>query len=119
MLLLTTEVPPTTPAERLARAVLSARRRRWRRRSDFARACGLSVRTILAIESGQPKHYRRATLAAVESALGWAPGDAERVMDGGDPTLDPELQHVVNSWPRLSPQVRAIVVGIVDDALAH
>lgn len=112
-------MPPKSPAERLAGAVLVARTRRWKHRAEFARACGLSVRTIVAIEHGESKQHRPATLAAIEQSLQWAPGDAERIMEGGRPTLDPELQHVINSWPSLSTQARAIIVGFVDDALAR
>lgn len=73
---------------------------------------------MVSIESGEPKDRHAATYAAIETALGWAAGDCERILSGGAPTADRALQYVINAWPRLAPQARAIVVGIVDDALA-
>lgn len=77
------------------------------------------MRTLLSIESGDPVHRQPGTYAVIEDALGWAHGDCEKILNGGRPTPDSDLQYVVNAWPRLSAQARAIVIGFVDDALAR
>lgn len=91
---------------------------RWPRRVDFANAASLSLSTISDIEHGVDKEYGPATRDKIERALHWAPGDIERIRDGALPTPEPELQHVINSWPQLHPQIRAAIVGMVDDALS-
>lgn len=71
----------------------------------FAAATGLSVRTINSIESGSSgSRPREATLARIEVALGWLPGSAERIVQGGRPrdAVDPLLARVIAAWPRLS-----------------
>lgn len=70
-----------------------------------AEATGLSPRTIQAIESGsRAGRPRDATLARIELALGWQPGSAERVVEGGRPreAVDPLLARVAAAWPQLS-----------------
>lgn len=57
----------------------------YRVRRDFAREVGLTDRTLGTLESGQ--HVGLDTLAAIEIGLVWAPGSAERVLDGGEPTV--------------------------------
>lgn len=73
----------------------------------------------MSIESGDPIERHASTYAVIEDVLGWAHGDCEKILHGGRPARDSELQYVTNAWPRLSPQVRAIIVGFVDDALAR
>lgn len=110
---------PDRSWHRLGQEIFAARTKRWSRRVDFAKACGLSVRTLVQIENGQPVEHHDETYAAIENCLGWAPGDCQRILEGGKPTADRELQHVINAWPRLGRQTRAIIVGFVDDALAN
>lgn len=104
--------------ERVGAAVQAARTPRWPRRADFAKAAGLSLSTISHIEHGVDKDYGRATRDKIERALHWAPGDIERIAEGGEPTQEPDLQHVIDCWWQLDVQVRAVIVGIVDDALS-
>lgn len=108
---------PSNPWSRVGDAIQEARLPLWPVRADFAHAARLSVSTVEDLEHGVPKDYSRATRAKVERALGWAPGDVDRILDGGEPTRDPLLQHVINAWPRLGTQAKAIIVGAVDDAL--
>jgi hypothetical protein len=103
--------------KRLGAMIEADRMHRWRRREDFAAVTRLSVSTILSIERGQMITRNHATKAAIEDAI-WAPGDFDKVLYGGWPTRERELQHVMNSWPKLSTQAKAMIVGMVDDALA-
>lgn len=109
---------PASSQRRLGVAVAQARTRHGWTLQDLADAAALAKSTVEHIEHGRDKQYRPLTLGKLEQALRWAPGDAQRIMDGGEPTTDPHLQHVVNSWPRLNAQVRAVIVGTVDDALS-
>lgn len=78
----------------------------------------VSVATILHIEQGIAKNYHAITRRKIERALYWSPGDIDRILQGGSPTIDGDLQYVINSWWKLSSQVKAIIVGNVDDALS-
>lgn len=89
-------------------------------RRDLAAAAGISERTLSELENG--RSVRRTTLAAVESALQWAPGTARRILTGTQPAAgsappaqfraapryrDPDLQRV---WESLAP------LGLTDEA---
>ena len=52
----------------------------------LANAAGLSRRTINVLLSPRPKDRLPYTIARIERALGWAPGDARRILEGGEPT---------------------------------
>ena len=99
--------------------VTRARSRRWRTRADFAAATGLSTRVLSDLETGRRQRYAPRTLAAVEAALGWAPGTCERVAQGGRVRMemDESLQRVLDAWPRLSPDARVLVAEMVEKAL--
>lgn len=71
----------------------------------LAEATGLSPRTIQTIESGsRTGRPRDTTLSKIELALGWQPGSADRIVEGGRPRAeaDPLLARVVAAWPQLS-----------------
>lgn len=74
--------------KRLASHVVSARvQAGYPRRTQFVAALKeagtqISGRTIGKLELGQP--VSDATLRAVESLLGWVPGDADTLLDGGE-----------------------------------
>lgn len=59
-----------------------------------------------------------ATLAAVEVALGWAPGSCLRVVQGGrvHRLEDPLLARLVEMWPRLSRETHALLVELAERA---
>lgn len=58
-------------------------------RGALAEVSNLSVRTIDQIENGVKTSYTRQTLWKLDEALGWERGSAQRVLDGGEPTLLP------------------------------
>lgn len=103
---------------RLGKVIEAERKPRWRRRGDFADACGLSLRTITQIERHERTNFTDETLQAVEVTLGWAPGSAARVRAGLPPRRieDPDLARVRALWPRLSAEARRMVVAAVEAA---
>lgn len=54
--------------------------------AEAAAAGGLSEPVWGLLERGQQERPRARSLAAVERALRWAPGSAQAVIDGADPT---------------------------------
>jgi transcriptional regulator with XRE-family HTH domain len=54
-------------------------------RNAFANAIGISDNTLAKLERGES--VRRDTLMTVENALGWRPGSANAILDGGEPDL--------------------------------
>jgi transcriptional regulator with XRE-family HTH domain len=104
---------------RLGERVYAERSRRWRTRADFADACGLSVRTLGALENAERTNFGPDVLAAVEAALGWEIGDARRVGQGREPRrrVDPRLNHLLDLWPHLSPDAQRLVVEFAERAL--
>lgn len=74
-----------TDFDRLADFVVNRRMELRLERDDLADRMEMVTKTVERIELG--KSVRRTTLAALERALGWTPGSARRVLDGGDPTL--------------------------------
>jgi len=106
---------------RLGREVASERGRHWRSRAAFARAAGVSERVIDDLERGVRSNYADATLAAVEAALGWAPGACLRIVQGGvvRRELDPVLVRLLDTWRVLSPDARAMLVDVAERAAKH
>lgn len=104
---------------RLGEVVAAERGRHWRSRAAFARVSGVSERVIDDIERGSRANYAPATLASVEAALGWTPGTCLRVVGGGRVRrdVDPSLVRLIDSWRRLSPDARAMLVDIAERAL--
>lgn len=72
--------------ERLSDYVVSWRTRRDISRSRLAELMGVSTKTVERIENAEP--VRTTSLARLEYALGWKPGSARAVLEGGEPTLD-------------------------------
>jgi hypothetical protein len=63
------------------------------RREDFTNATpGISLRTLGDIEAARRDSYSRNTIATLEHALRWAPGSVTAILDGGDPTSQPDKQ---------------------------
>jgi transcriptional regulator with XRE-family HTH domain len=102
----------------LAARIASERSRRWRSRAAFAKAAGVSVRVVDDLERGRRSNYSAATLAAVEAALGWEFGSAVRVVSGGRPNreMDPYLAQLVDVWPSLSTDARAMLARLAEYA---
>lgn len=76
--------------ERLGRYV---RRRRDKEldmtQLDVQNAGGPSTATMRLIEGGHQPGYSTMTIAALETAMGWAPGSAVKILQGGEPDLKP------------------------------
>lgn len=102
----------------LASRIAAERSRRWHSRAAFAKAAGVSVRVIDDLERGRRGNYSDATLAAVEATLGWEFGSALRVVQGGRPRreVDPYLAQLVEVWPSLSMDARAMLARLAEYA---
>lgn len=105
-------------AHRLGEAIRSERARRWRKRGDFAAACGLKERVVAAVENAERENFSQDTLSAIEGALGWAPGSAMRVKAGLRPlrAKDPLFNRLREVWWRLSPDARRMLVDLAERA---
>lgn len=106
---------------RLGVTMAAERGRRWRSRAAFARHAGVSRRVVDDLERGLRTNYADRTLAAVEAGLGWAPGSLMRVVQGGKPRreVDPVLAELLDMWPQLSPDARAMLVDLAGRALGR
>lgn len=94
--------------ERLGRYVRAARGPRSQK--DIAANGGPSDTTIGKIEAGvwRPTRAVNQTLAKLDKGLGWAPGSAARILDGGEPTpLTPDADKFLSKirHPYISEQV--------------
>lgn len=99
---------------RLGRRVKAERSRRWATRVDFAAACGLGDRVLAALENAERTNFRASTIEAVEATIGWHFGSADRVRAGMEPEWieDSGLTELRDLWPRLTPEVRAVLVDL-------
>lgn len=86
--------------------------------SAFAKASGLSMTTIDALEHARQTSYHASTLATVEHSLGWQPGSIDRILHGREPkpVSDPELAALLDLWPRLTARARRMVVTVATEA---
>lgn len=116
----------TRPAEdwrRLGATIRAERNRNpaWRRRSRFAAACGLSARTIEALETGERTNFSSETLTAIETTLGWKPGSIRRVLHGLSAVRedDERLARLCLLWPRLSADAQRLLVALAEEALGN
>lgn len=108
--------------QRLGRIVAAERARRWRSRAEFARAAGISPRVVDDIEKGRRANFSPLTLSALEAALGWQPGAALRVVQGGAvrrTSPDARLSRLLELWPRLGVDAQVILVELVERAVAE
>ncbi len=72
--------------QRLADYVVDARTGLGlRTREALAEQVGVSSRVLSDIENARRTNYDRATIAALERALGWGTGSVTRILAGGDP----------------------------------
>lgn len=98
------------------------RARRWRSRAEFARAAGISPRVIDDVEKGRRANFSPLTLSALEAALGWQPGAALRVVQGGAVRRvapDDRLARLLELWPRLSVDAQVILVELIERAVTE
>lgn len=96
---------------RLGRRIASERSRRWKSRSEFAAAAGLSERLLDDLETGARSNFSTTTLAIIEGVLGWTHESARRYVEGGRITysVDPQLQRIIVRWPHIPARTRAII----------
>lgn len=66
----------------------------------LAAGAGVSESTVQLLEAGEGRTRLPRSLPSVERALGWAPGSAVVVLEGGDPEMLPEEP----PEPEVSPQ---------------
>lgn len=97
--------------DRLAALVTEQRARLGYSIAQLSAMSGLSTSTLDNIEHDRKTSYDPATLAALERALRWRPGSVDRVLKGLEPQLvqDPELDAIIQAWPRLSPGARRML----------
>lgn len=106
-------------ARRLGAAVRAERSRQWPRRPDFAAVCGVGARVIAAIENAERENFSPDTIAAIEAALSWEPGSADRIRAGLRPRRyeDAGLTRLRALWPRLSPDARVMLVEVAERSI--
>lgn len=68
----------------LAETVLTSRQALGWTQETLADRAATNVRTVVLLESGEPRTRLPVTLGRIESALGWGPGDGLRVLKGVD-----------------------------------
>lgn len=108
----------TSGWERLGDTIVTERSRRWRSRAAFAKAAGISTRVLDDLENGARTNYLDSTLAAVEATLGWSQGTCRRVVAGGSiqRDMDSDLVRLMDVWPHLSKDARALLVQMAERA---
>ena len=83
---------------------------------DLAQRLRRDLRTVQALERGERKSLRVTTLGALDRALRWEAGSAERAMDGGEPTVlrddsvDQEERAIMES-PGLSEDEKRVLLA--------
>jgi helix-turn-helix protein len=89
---------------RLGRAIRGERDRYGWTRAQLAKAAGVSTRAVQDAESGRvPIKRWPQTVAAVEVSLGWHPGSAQAILEGGAPQSPPfplEIKLLENAMRR-------------------
>ncbi len=76
---MTTNEPWREAARKVGATVLARRvELGYRTRNEFAKATGLTIKTLGEIERGVRPTYSRSTYALIEQTLGWATGYLER-----------------------------------------
>jgi hypothetical protein len=106
-----------TGRDRLASYVARDRAKRWRGREGFARAAGISLRTVARVELAEAGDLHERTKARIESALDWTDGSVDRILAGGRPTYvrDELLEELLRLWRGLSLDARRMLVRLARD----
>lgn len=74
----------------LADEVRAGRDARGLTQAELAAEAGVGMRTLQDIEAGIPRGRMPRLMPRVERALGWRPGSARAILDGGSPaTVEP------------------------------
>lgn len=75
----------------LADEVRAGRDARGLTQAEFARDAGVGLRTLQDIEAGIPRGRMPRLMPRIERFLGWKPGSARAILDGGSPLVPQEL----------------------------
>ncbi|MFJ6487030.1 helix-turn-helix domain-containing protein [Streptomyces californicus] len=78
---------------RLGHAIEAARDAKGMTQVALATAADVSESTIQNLEAGKARVRQPPSVKKVEAALGWAPGSADAVLAGGEPTPAPATQN--------------------------
>lgn len=101
--------------ERVGAAIRRDRARIYGTRETFATAAGLSISVLSDLERGTRTNFDDDTLGKVEDALGWAPGSIDEIAAGGPiRRSDTDLARLRQAWPRLTPDVRALLADLAE-----
>lgn len=80
------DVPMNRDWKRLGRAIKAQREHLGlTTQQDLARTAGVTRQTVQSLEAGKERSRMPATIAAIETALKWEPGEAARILTT-DPT---------------------------------
>lgn len=109
-------------AKRAGDAVLRRREARgYKTRGQFAKATGLTIKTLGEIERGVRPSYNKSTYATLDRVLQWEPGTFEALLSGGGaPETEPEpvdlaaelmtFEGLVGNLHRLDPGILAALL---------
>lgn len=101
-----------TGLQRLGRIVTAERGRKFRTVQNARVAAGVNTATWNRVENGlSVKGY---SLAAIEEALGWAPGRAQRIIEGTEPESAPQTFREYLMAAPLPESFRADVLRLLD-----
>lgn len=101
--------------ERVGEAIRRDRVRMYGTRASFGSAAGLSISVLSDLERGTRSNFDGDTLGKVEDALGWAPGTIDIIGAGGRiRRSDTDLARLRQAWPRLTPDVRALIADLAE-----
>ena len=87
-----------------------------RTQADLAARAGIGKRTVSDLERGSRRNFSADTLAAVEAALGWAPGAVARVL-AGEPIAregDVDLARLEVLWATLGQRERRVLLAVAE-----
>lgn len=103
----------------IAHQIVAERSRRWPTRQQFADACHLGKRVLDDIENGRRTNYSDSTLARVEAALGWEPGEIRARAQGIRLQRRPDrnMRRILDVWPDLSDDARAMLASVAESAV--
>lgn len=105
----------------LADHVRRERHRRRQTQAQFARSLGISARLVTDLETAARTNYDDGTRSIIEDALGWTPGDFDRVVTGQGPNARadpfdgyPMLTRIADVWGRISPEGRELLAQLAE-----
>lgn len=105
--------------QKLGEAIAAERVRRRLTHQELADAAGLSARTIGYLEEGHRQRYQATTFEGVERVFDWPHGGCLEIVARGAfrRRRDPDLQWIIDAWPRLPAAARAGVRAGLEAAL--